>query len=663
MKRYSFVPMVLALVLVACGPAAALPTPAPPTATPQPTNPPHATATPPPPTLEPTPLPPTPAATDRDLVAKILFGDDGVQSHPALERWGAAILGPAAALAVAPDGSFWVADSRQPTDPIGTRLLHFSPIGDRLDTIALNGQAICACDLEAAESALLVLDQASEPPTVIRLTPRGELLARYQLPAGLRAEAGLTGIALGEHGEVLVEQDGGTAVSQLVDASGQAARTSLPGYPYYGRLYTTRTPDLFASDRSRGSIAAGATQIEVSVPNELDGLHLLKVNPDGSFYVVVEELLPNLPHPLDQTVRHYAADGTLLGMARVPLAEQLTNYLAHSLAIGPDGALYVLIIQPVYAEIRRLPFTRELKPILPNKLTTYTDPDGQWSVQYLSSLLHVEQLGEGVVLFISQDRHTFAAVDSFVAPGDAFGKSGEGLRTRARATLARIYGRPVNQIEEQIEEFALPGTRWEIGIGFTTERGSHGGALYEQRGRDRGDFRVTGFLYGAKADDASVLPPLLAAMRDTFTVKATSAGGPASSTHISDLDRAREALTAYAALLHARRYSEAIQYYGGSYEVLSGGNPDTPPTEYARLFEQACTGLDICLRIRSIVHAEAVSPTEFRFMVEFMYDDGTIFTLGPCCGATEGPTRTHWPYPVKKVNDTFLVQETPPYVP
>lgn len=36
----------------------------------------------------------------------------------------------------------------------------------------------------------------------------------------------------------------------------------------------------------------------------------------------------------------------------------------------------------------------------------------------------------------------------------------------------------------------------------------------------------------------------------------------------SDLVRAREALITYFSLLHAGRYSEAIHYYGGAYDVL-----------------------------------------------------------------------------------------------
>ncbi|MBI3977446.1 MAG: hypothetical protein HY331_04595 [Chloroflexi bacterium] len=68
-------------------------------------------------------------------------------------------------------------------------------------------------------------------------------------------------------------------------------------------------------------------------------------------------------------------------------------------------------------------------------LTWSIDPDRRWSVQYPPSLLHVEPLGDDVVLFVSQDRRSFVAVDSF----DGGSMNEDRLRSRARATLQRIY--------------------------------------------------------------------------------------------------------------------------------------------------------------------------------------------------------------------------------
>ncbi len=139
----------------------------------------------------------------------------------------------------------------------------------------------------------------------------------------------------------------------------------------------------------------------------------------------------------------------------------------------------------------------------------FSAPGGRWRIRYPGDRLTQESLGNDLTIFISADRGTFAAVDSFMAEGDAYGNTGENLRNRARDTLERIYGRPV--IEEDI--IAFPPKPWATGISFMTERGSKGVALYRQPGRGQGDYQVYGFLYGYKAaNEADALPMLQAIM-------------------------------------------------------------------------------------------------------------------------------------------------------
>jgi hypothetical protein len=141
---------------------------------------------------------------------------------------------------------------------------------------------------------------------------------------------------------------------------------------------------------------------------------------------------------------------------------------------------------------------------------------------------------------------------------------------------------------------------------------------------------------------------------------------PISPAEAHDPDSARQALMAYFSLLHGQRYSEAINYYGGTYDTLRDWNPTVAQDDYAALFKNGCTmnGLK-CLRIKTIVCEEEVSPTEFRFTVEFTNDDGSLFVLGPCCGATETEMlpRTQFVYKVKRGGDRFWVQDLPVYVP
>src|SRR4029079_3073224 len=116
-----------------------------------------------------------------------------------------------------------------------------------------------------------------------------------------------------------------------------------------------------------------------------------------------------------------------------------------------------------------------------NKLATYTHPDGLWSVQYPSDLLHPEQLTPEVVIFISKDRHTVAAVDTLLANADAYGGTDDGsvLIGRAQSTLRQIYG----AAPKSTAALKAPGAPWEVGIVYTTAKGSRGTAVYEQSER------------------------------------------------------------------------------------------------------------------------------------------------------------------------------------
>lgn len=136
-----------------------------------------------------------------EIVFTIPVGPEGVQYQG--EGIPEMLVGGPAAFAVAPDGSFWIADT------VGNRLLHYSSKGNALGVINLAGRAVGIGDLAVTSSDVLALDIAAVIPRILRLSPDGKLLARYELPEGLRLENGLSGIALGDQGEILVEREGG----------------------------------------------------------------------------------------------------------------------------------------------------------------------------------------------------------------------------------------------------------------------------------------------------------------------------------------------------------------------------------------------------------------------------------------------------------------------
>lgn len=150
-----------------------------------------------------------------------------------------------------------------------------------------------------------------------------------------------------------------------------------------------------------------------------------------------------------------------------------------------------------------------LEPAATIDLARYVHPSGLWSIQYPQRLLQREGLTDNIILFISDDRTTFAAVDTYQPNGDEYGQAGEGLRARAQNTLNQIYGKQVTLTGTQpsLEE------PWEVGVSFTTDLGSTGQAVYTQRGRNEGDYRVYGFLYGHKQGLDSMMRPMLEAAK------------------------------------------------------------------------------------------------------------------------------------------------------
>src|SRR3990172_1765211 len=280
-----------------------------------------------------------------EVVFTILVGEDGIHYEgagiPEMLTWGPA------AFTVAPDGSFWIADT------VGGRLLHYSPAGYPLGKIDLKGLVVGVTDVEVAKSGTWVLDQASMPPKVMHLAEDGAVLGKYDLPSGLNLEDGLTGIDLGDQGELLVEREGDAYVTQITDAAGKLVEmVTTNGYIHNGKPFAAHASGPSSTTPRRGTIFAGQLNIEVETKHDLGGMQIVGFGSQDDFFVALEELAlnPDTGLQIDQTGRHYDASGGYLGVARVPIAEQYT-YVEHGIAIGPDGSAFVLATLPDRVEV------------------------------------------------------------------------------------------------------------------------------------------------------------------------------------------------------------------------------------------------------------------------------------------------------------------------
>ena len=135
----------------------------------------------------------------------------------------------------------------------------------------------------------------------------------------------------------------------------------------------------------------------------------------------------------------------------------------------------------------------------------------------------------------------------------------------------------------------------------------------------------------------------------------------------TSLELAEEALIDFFAYLAQEEYGQAAELHGGPqdvYDVIRGWNAleDGTPAE---LLEIACTHQLVCMEIFEIVEAVQVSDSIFEFTVQFSNPDGSMFVLGPCCGATEEempPVSEFW-YQVVLVEGEYKVMGSPVYVP
>jgi hypothetical protein len=269
--------------------------------------------------------------------------------------------------AVAPDGTFWIADSAASPH----RLLHYSAQGELLQEFSLQDIVIYPYDLIAAQDSLWVLDISGMQPRVVQLSTAGMFLSSVDIPPesmtmdGMVVGNGAFSILLGETGELLLNALNG--YYQLLDASGLVTAQPLEALSYYGHTYLVG-----AYDRATGQlpIYVDGVLLETSPDFQVGGDIFLGFNPDGSFAVAGNVQIAETRWVYQ--VKYYRASGELLGTARqYPPLDHHT--WSHHLTFGPDGAIYQLVSHPDHAvQIIRLGFTVELPPLVEVSTVTPT---------------------------------------------------------------------------------------------------------------------------------------------------------------------------------------------------------------------------------------------------------------------------------------------------
>ena len=259
-------------------------------------------------------------------------------------------VGPTA-LAVAPDGTVWLADL------VGIRLLGFTPEGELTAEVDLTGYQVAAvADVAAGAAGPVLLDMypAQRRYRVLELDSDGGLRAVHVLPGELGLEAGLSGIALGPQDELWVELEGGARVAALTGPGGagrDADYALSSGYPY-PKPFGPVAGEPFSYD-------AGGVTVRLPAEHTMGGVTLLGVNPDGSYVLEKDEVWQGGDGRLRVavTVHLVGSDGAILGAGRFPLSEQALT-VEHPLTLGPDGYVYALLSRSDGVDVARLAYMR-----------------------------------------------------------------------------------------------------------------------------------------------------------------------------------------------------------------------------------------------------------------------------------------------------------------
>jgi hypothetical protein len=142
---------------------------------------------------------------------------------------------------------------------------------------------------------------------------------------------------------------------------------------------------------------------------------------------------------------------------------------------------------------------------------------------------------------------------------------------------------------------------------------------------------------------------------------------PTSTQEANDAQIAKETLLRFLSDLHEGGYEEAAALYGGTYDTMIGHNESVSPADHVSLMRNACeiNGAQ-CLEVENAKLNNQPAPGQFTFSLRFRQQDGTIYSRGPCCGASESdePPQSTFLLTVKKTPDgSFLVMDMPPYSP
>jgi len=269
------------------------------------------------------------------------------------------------AIAILPDENFLIAD------PVSDRLLRYDQTGRLLSTIELGELGIgYVRDLRVDSNEIFLLETSYQKYRVHRLTLDGSLIASEDVPYNFPIDAmssdntlegGLTGIAIDCEGRTILEVTGGSRLFPLSDVQNQPDPSLITqGLLCNGKRYFVSR----SGSRMDPQVSAGEILYQTQLTYGFGGLNFLDVFPDGTLYLIRDDVVTEPAITVDETLHYVGTDGIIQGVARVPISEFYYPIMRNAV-INLKGEVFVLLPNEDSLNIVRLNFYRELKPLIP----------------------------------------------------------------------------------------------------------------------------------------------------------------------------------------------------------------------------------------------------------------------------------------------------------
>jgi hypothetical protein len=236
-------------------------------------------------------------------------------------------------------------------DTLNKRVMVFDPRTGAGRVIPLGGIGY-AGDLSVAGRLIYVMDRAPDAISVVNQA--GRTVERWTVPEASKYYA--VGIEADGHGRISWQlSDGSELHFEGQGSPGQPGRPAVRQGRWTSAAFAQRVT---MRDRHTAQVQVEAvdgtptgTTIQVEVPHVLGGARLLRRDAQGNSYVLVEELLDNVPaFVVETTVRRYSPAGALTGVALLPT--QGAHFVPNRFVdVAPAGEVYYLRVDETSAQI------------------------------------------------------------------------------------------------------------------------------------------------------------------------------------------------------------------------------------------------------------------------------------------------------------------------